>query len=781
MLRVCLLNARPQVSRKKNGVKSGGPSRVPICQRRTGVVATVNRMRLRDVHGPLAASTFAGVFGAGVVDAAVTLARGGAPGAGPGVVELALGLYGAAGLALAVVVGLLVGGVLEAIPGGACALRTDAERDAAVTAGLLAGAVGVAVAAVVNAAGQRLLIGQMQSEKLAAIAAAGMVAIAAVPAAVVALAALPALRRLARALPRPRATGRAGLLLLFFVAAAVLGLVFALSRADWRVLDLGPLVALGLALLLGATHGIFWFGTSSGRRLAARAPTTPLKIGAVLVSVAALVAGARLPEGAPAYQAVGDGGLGLRFALSLARRLTDRDGDGFSARFGGGDCDDHDATIYPGAEDVPGDGIDQNCEGGDAKAVAGAAADATAAAEAAPAPRARPAGPAFWKGNLLIVTIDAFRADRLGVAGYRRPAGAGGRSLTPTIDALAARGTYFRRVWSQAPNTPRSFPSILTSRPPSGIAWDKPSVNYPNLLPTNQTFFEGLAAAGLTPIGIFSHFYFTADRGISKAFAEWSNEGAGTIAESNKDTASPRIVPRVIARLRQAAARKERFVLWTHLFEPHSSYMPHKEFPTTLTGLPGLLEKYDYEIAFADLWLGKLLAALGELGLADDTAVVVMADHGEAWGEHKAYFHGTDLFDEQMRVPLVIAVPGREPRVVNDPVALVDVGPTLLDMVGAPTPAAMRGRSLLPLLEGKPRASGPIFSELLPATAWPHHAIMMVDGDHKLIHRVSDRRWELYDLRADPTEQHDLAAAPPSRAVFEALRAKLVAFEERPR
>jgi arylsulfatase A-like enzyme len=209
--------------------------------------------------------------------------------------------------------------------------------------------------------------------------------------------------------------------------------------------------------------------------------------------------------------------------------------------------------------------------------------------------------------------------------------------------------------------------------------------------------------------------------------------------------------------------------------------MPHKEFPTTLTGVPGLMEKYDYEIAFADMWLGKLLDAVKRLGLADDTAVVVMADHGEAWGEHKAFFHGTDLFDEQMRVPLVIAVPGQKPHVFEDQVALVDVGPTLLDMVGAAPLPTMRGHSLLPLLEGKPRAAHPIFSELLPATAWPHHAVMMVDGKYKLIHRVSDRRWELYDLGADPTEQHNLADAPASRAVFEALRAKLVAFEERPK
>jgi arylsulfatase A-like enzyme len=734
-------------------------------------------MRLRDAHGPLAASTFAGVFGAGLVDAGLTLLRGGAPGAGAGVVALSLGLYGAAGLVAAVVVGLVGGGVLEAIPGGPRSLRETPERDDAVTTGLLAGALGIGVAAIVAAAGQRLLIGQMQSQKLATIAAGGMVVIAALPAAALALAAVPALRRLARALPRPRATTRTGALLIAFAAVGVLALVAALSRADWRVLDLGPLVAAGVAIVLGAAHGIFWFGTAAGRSLAPRVPRTALKIGLPLIALVCLAVGARQPEGAPAYQAIGDGSLGLRFGLALARRATDGDGDGFSARFGGGDCNDHDATTYPGADDVPGDGIDQNCESGDARAVAAVPSTAKQGVKPATRPAPKPSANALWKGNILIVTIDAFRGDRLGVAGYKR----GDKSLTPTIDALAARGAYFRRVWSQAPNTPRSFPSILASKTPSGIAWDKPGVNYPNLLPSNQTFFEGLAAAGLTPLGIFSHFYFTADRGISKAFAEWSNDGAGTIAESNKDVASPRIVPRVIARLREAAARKERFVLWTHLFEPHSSYMTHKEFPTTLSGVQGLQEKYDYEIAYADLWLGKLLAAVKELGLADDTAVVIAADHGEAWGEHRAYFHGTDLFDEQLRVPLVIAVPGNKPRVIDDPVAMYDVGPTLLDLVGATPPETMRGRSLVPLLEGQPREPAPIFSELLPATAWPHHAVMMVDGHHKLIHRVSDRRWELYDLTADPTEQHNLADAPASHALFEAMRAKLVAFEEQPK
>jgi choline-sulfatase len=441
--------------------------------------------------------------------------------------------------------------------------------------------------------------------------------------------------------------------------------------------------------------------------------------------------------------------------------------------------------------DVPGNGVDEYCEGGDAKPSAaappaagsdgGKEATSTATATAPIAP-ITPRGDAF-KGNLLIITIDALRADRLGVAGYGRPEG---HSLTPTLDALARKGTYFRRAWSQAPNTPRSFPVILTGRYPSDIAWDKPGVNYPNLLPTNHTFFESLAAAGLKPIGIFSHFYFTADRGISRGFAEWSDDGAGTIAESNKDVASPRIVPRVIERLRQAAAKKERFALWTHLFEPHSSYMPHKEFPATLSGVPGLMEKYDYEIAFCDSWVAKLIDAVKKLGLADSTAIVIIADHGEAWGEHKTYFHGTDLFDEQLRVPMIFVVPGHAGQIIDEPVALVDVAPTLIDLVGAPVPAAMRGRSLLPIiLNGKAaaRASAPrpIFAEMLPATAWPHQAAMMMDDNHKIIHRISDRRWELYDLGADPGEKKNLADAAGAARVMQALRAKLLAFEERAR
>jgi len=162
-----------------------------------------------------------------------------------------------------------------------------------------------------------------------------------------------------------------------------------------------------------------------------------------------------------------------------------------------------------------------------------------------------------------------------------------------------------------------------------------------------------------------------------------------------------------------------------------------------------------------------------------------MADHGEAWGEHKVYFHGQDLFEEQLRVPMIFVVPGRKPHVIDEPVALVDVAPTLIDLMGAPIPSNMRGQSLLPVITHGKAARGPmsrpIFAELLPATAWPHHATMMMEGGKKLIHRISERRWEMYDLASDPGEKKNLAESPASAALFASLKEKLLAFEERAR
>jgi choline-sulfatase len=722
-------------------------------------------------HVATALSVFAGSFGAAVVDALAVVLRGHSAGVLQ-TLALALGLYGALGLVAAALAGWAVAVGMRSIPGGPSAVCADEELDARVCGLLLGGVAAAAVLACGAGVGYAAFVSSMNSRTLATIASAGLAALCLLPAALVLLAVAPLGARLARRwLPRTRAFGRAGLLALLLVAAGVLAFVAALSRADWRVLDLGPFAALAIAIVLGTGHGLFWHRSQVGRQLAQKLPVRTIRLGAATLVVVLLGVSSQIGETSPTYAAIGEGAIGLKLALKVARQLTDRDGDGYSALFGGGDCDDHRADVYPGAEDIPGDGIDQNCEGGDA--VASVEAGSAEPAPAAPAAKLGKAG--TFAGNILIIAVDAARADRLGVAGYGRPAG---RSLTANIDALAHRGAYFRRVWSQAPNTPRSFPSFVTSRYPSEIAWQKRSINYSPILPTNHTIFEPMASAGWRPIGIFSHFYFTPDRGISKAFAEWSDEGAKTIADSNKDIAAPRIVPRVIERLKKAAKTGERFVLWTHLFEPHSSYMSHPEFPTSLSGVQGLEEKYDYEIAFDDLWIGKIWKTLEETKLADNTAIVVFGDHGEAWGEHKIFFHGQNLTEEQIRIPLVIAVPGRKPVVSDDEVGLIDVGPTLLDLLGLPVPSHFHGRSLLPIVNGSTLPARPIFSELLPSTSTPDHEVVIVDRGHKLLHKVSERRFELFDLTADPKQMKNLADDPAHKEVLESLKVKLLAFEE---
>jgi choline-sulfatase len=234
----------------------------------------------------------------------------------------------------------------------------------------------------------------------------------------------------------------------------------------------------------------------------------------------------------------------------------------------------------------------------------------------------------------------------------------------------------------------------------------------------------------------------------------------------------------VIDRLKKAASKKERFVLWTHLFEPHSSYMTHPEFPTTLSGVAGLEEKYDFEIAFDDLWLGKILKTLEETKLSENTAVVVFGDHGEAWGEHKVYFHGQDLTEEQIRVPLIFSIPGRRPVVSDEEVGLIDLGPTLINLVGLTPPAHLHGRSLLPIIDGGTLPPRPIFAELLPSTATPDHEVAVVDRGKKLVHKVAQRRFELFDLKSDPKQKTNLAENADSRALLDELKAKLIAFEE---
>src|SRR5262249_645249 len=153
--------------------------------------------------------------------------------------------------------------------------------------------------------------------------------------------------------------------------------------------------------------------------------------------------------------------------------------------------------------------------------------------------------------------------------------------------------------------------------------------------------------------------------------------------------------------------------------EPHSTYMEHDGFRYTERGTAGLVQKYDYEIAFDDAMIGQLLDALEQTGLSKTTTVVVMADHGEAFGTHivggkPAFFHGDTLCRELIHVPMMFRIPGGTACRRDDVVQLIDMAPTITALFGVPAPRTWQGRSLVPALACQPLAPRPAFSELLP-------------------------------------------------------------------
>ncbi|HEX2572910.1 MAG TPA: sulfatase-like hydrolase/transferase [Polyangia bacterium] len=715
-----------------------------------------------------------------LIDVTLATARSAEPtpaGAYLGALGAALGLYGVAALVFGLGLGWVLRGIAHTLPGHPlerwrrfrAGLREDPERDRDLAAGYLGAGAGAVLLAALVFFYLRLIGLEMASRRNTALSTA-LVAAAALP--LVGLAWFPiyrALRLPARLLPRPRALAALGAMAL----VATLGVLGALLSVDWRVLNFGPALAGAIFSLiaLGAAAAHLRASDTSGggpdRRLPAALLHGLVLSELVIFGCTALYTWSSLGHDPRAAVLVGEETSGARPLLTIARHLADRDHDGFAGRLGGGDCDDHNPAVHPGAEDTPGDHIDQDCSGSDEQPIAdtgpaptappAAGKNPAAAPAAAPGTRSAAAERLGFKGNLLIITIDTLRADRLNP-----------RTM-PHLHEWAKDAAVFTQAYAQAPNTPRSFPSFLTSRFPSQIQWEREFSNFAALAPGNLTFFQVLHDAGLHNVGVFSHFYTKPGVGIDAGFDAWDNADALTLHDSNTDIAAPRITPRVIARLEELAASGKRFALWTHYFEPHSRYMEHPEFPIHQSGLRALEEKYDGEVSFVDLYLDRLFQALKKTGLDKNTAVVVFSDHGEAFGEHRfggelLYFHGQTLYDELLRVPLVIKVPGTPGRRIDDRVMLIDLGPTVVELGGAQVPPSFRGRSLLGAVLGEPLTPEPVFAELLPAPSWNHAWRAYIEGDRKLLYKISENSLEMYDLKSDMREQTNLSQREPAAA-----------------
>jgi arylsulfatase A-like enzyme len=347
-----------------------------------------------------------------------------------------------------------------------------------------------------------------------------------------------------------------------------------------------------------------------------------------------------------------------------------------------------------------------------------------------------PPGPRRPDADIIIITVDALRADHVGAFGYTR------RPTTPHIDQLATRSVRFERAYAQAPHTSFSVASMLTGKYFPTLARLAPAEVHDPIASVLRQY--AWRTAGFYPPAVFF-----VDAQKLKAYAD-SNFSFEYVKFEYLE--AQKRVDQVI-RYYETEKPKRSFV-WVHFFEPHEPYVAHPEFPFG----GGDLDRYDSEIAYADAAIGRLLAYVRDQ--RPGTIVILAADHGEEFDEHGGRYHGSSLFDEQVHVPLLMSIPGVSPRTIDRPVELIDVTPTVLGLLDIPVPVRMRGTDLGPWLATPPASS----DRLPPAFAEVEDKRMIVRDHEKLICDLNWGYCAYHDLALDPGEHRNLIDDRPDRA-----------------
>jgi len=355
--------------------------------------------------------------------------------------------------------------------------------------------------------------------------------------------------------------------------------------------------------------------------------------------------------------------------------------------------------------------------------------------------------------NVLFVTIDTCRADRIGAYGYK-PA------ETPVIDAVAASGARFENAFAIQPLTLPSHATIFTGLHPAahGLA-DNGLFRLPDKA---ATMAEALKERGYTTAAIVSSFVLHRQFGTHQGFDHYDD---GLSAHRNEIFAGFDEMPAVVVSDRGLEwldrHGDEKWFLWLHYFDPHAGYNPPPPFDQ------GFPHPYDGEVAYVDAELGRIMRALDQKGLREKTLVVITSDHGEGLGEHGESSHGMFLYDTTQHVPLIFSLPGVIPagRVSEQLVTLMDLMPTVLEAAGAKVPASAQGRSILGLVfkDREGWEDKPVVGE----TAAPWHqygwspTYFIRDLGFKFIDAPAP---ELYDLEADPGEENNVYSQNRGRA-----------------
>jgi len=376
---------------------------------------------------------------------------------------------------------------------------------------------------------------------------------------------------------------------------------------------------------------------------------------------------------------------------------------------------------------------------------------------------------AVERPNVVLVTLDTTRADRMGFLGSPR-------GLTPALDALARQGTVFEKAFAQAPITTVSHATILSGTYPQFHRVNDFGVPLPAFVPWLPDLLRSqgyrtaafVGALILDPrAGLAPGF----DRGFETYDAGFKIKRGKEDRYATMERRGGEVVSRALAWLGQRPPGP--FFLWVHLYDAHDPYEAPEPFRSRFAKAP-----YDGEIAYVDAQVGTLIAGLRAAELMDGTAVAVIADHGESLGEHGESTHGVFLYDATIHVPLLLKRPGARDagRRVAARVGAVDLAPTLLEIAGVTAPPAIQGQSLLALSSAPRAADRPAYAETdYPRRAFGWSSLAAWRGDRFLY--VKAPRRELYDLAADPAAAHNVAEE--RKAVADGVARTLEEFRRR--
>jgi arylsulfatase A-like enzyme len=302
--------------------------------------------------------------------------------------------------------------------------------------------------------------------------------------------------------------------------------------------------------------------------------------------------------------------------------------------------------------------------------------------------------------NVLLITIDTIRADRIGCYGTDRV-------KTPNIDALAKNGALFTRAFAHNPMTLPSHANILLGATPPyhGVHENSKAVVAENFM----TLAEFLRDKGYATGAFIGAFPLDSRFGLAQGFDVYDEsypskaEEAFTLAERRADKV-------MAAAMNWLGKQHTRWFAWIHLWDPHAPYLPPGEFLDLYKTDP-----YSGEIAYTDSELGKLMDFLKVNRFHDNTIIILTGDHGEAFGEHGEEKHGYFAYNTTLWIPLIITGPGIKTIQVKEYVCHIDIFPTVCEMLGSSRPAFLQGISLMPLIKGKKIKSRAIYFESLDA------------------------------------------------------------------